>query len=82
MLPKYAREYFRNNKGSQVQIWRGNMSLEVGDEGVAVVHHDWKENSETEPAPDKWTLTEPDERRTVYNRRNSTWILVDLYEYE
>jgi len=80
MLPECARRYFRKSKGSKVQIWRDNLSLEVGDEGVAVVDHAWDEHSETEPDPDKQTLTEPDERQTTYNQWNSTWILIDIYE--
>ncbi|MCS3670584.1 hypothetical protein GGQ21_001232 [Salinibacter ruber] len=80
MLKEWERDYFRKNKGSQAQIWQGNLSVEVGDEGVAVVDHAWDEDSDTEPEPDKQTLTEPDERRTVYNKWNSTWILIDIYE--
>lgn len=80
MLKEWERDYFRKNKGSQAQIWQGNLSVEVGDEGVAVVDHAWNEDSDTEPEPDKEILTEPDERRTVYNKWNSTWILIDIYE--
>jgi len=80
MLHEWERTYFRNNRGAQTQIWRGNLSLEVGDQGVAVVHHAWDEDSETEPDADKWTLAEPDERKLIYNRWEETWILIDIYE--
>ena len=79
MLKEWEREYFRENEGSKAQIWLGNLSLEVGDLGVAVVDHGWKEHSEAEPEEEKWTLAEPDEREVVRNRWKSTWILLDTY---
>ena len=80
MLIKCAREYFRKNEGRKRQIWQDDLALTVTDDGVVVADHDWERKDEEEPETEKWTLTEPDERKKEYAKWYGTWILIDTYE--
>ena len=80
MLKPWEREYFRNNEGAKKQIWQDDLALAVRDDGVVVADHDWNRKHEEDPEAEKWTLTEPDERKRIRNRQKGSWILIDTYE--
>jgi hypothetical protein len=80
MLKSWERKYFRNNEGSKYHIWQEGLALTVTDEGAVVVDHDWDQKHKKEPEPEKQTVLKPDERKKVRNRREGTWILIDVYE--